>query len=75
MKLTQKQVIDTIQDLLSKLNESTHNNSAKKTIDNAMEIVESMKEFLRSGDGFYDSIILRNEKTLIEVDLEQLKVE
>jgi len=75
MKLTQKQVIDTIQDLLSKLNESTHNNSAKKTIDNLMETVESMKDLLRNGDGFYDSIILRNEKTLIEVDLEQLKVE
>lgn len=75
MKLTQKQVIDTIQDLLSKLNESTHNNSAKKTIDNLMETVESMKDLLRNGDGFYDNIILRNEKTLIEVDLEQLKVE
>lgn len=75
MKLTQKQVIDTIQDLLSKLNESTHNSSAKKAVDEALEIVTSMKDLLRDGEGFYDQIIFRNEKALIEVDLERLEVE
>jgi hypothetical protein len=71
MKLTQKQVINTVQDLLSKLNESTHNTSAQKAVEKAMEIVESMKDLLKNGDGFYDQIIFMNEKTLIEVDLEQ----
>lgn len=71
MKLTQKQVINTIQDLLSKLGESTHNSSAQRAVDRAMEIVESMKGLLKNGDGFYDQIIFMNDKTLIEVDLEQ----
>jgi hypothetical protein len=71
MKLTQKEVIETIQDLLSKLGESTHNTSAQKIVDKALETVDSMKDLLRGGDGFYDQIILRNEKALIEVSLEQ----
>ena len=74
MKLTQKQVLQMTTHMLGRLQESTSKYTARKKIESALDIVKELEDMLE-GDGFYDSILLRNEKTLVEVDLEQHQME
>ena len=74
MKLTQKQVLQMTKHMLSRLQESTSKYTARKKIESALDTVKELEDMLE-GDSFYDSILLRNEKTLVEVDLEQHQME
>lgn len=75
MKVNQRQVVELTKHMLARLQESTLNSSARSKIEATLTCLKAVEDMLRSGDGFYDSILLRNEKTLVEVDLERHKVE
>ncbi len=75
MKMNQREVVELVKHMLARLQESTLNSSARNKIEDTLESLRAVEEMLRNGNGFYDSILLRNEKTLVEVDLERHQVE